>query len=89
MGSPLSDHLPLMKSIASTDESGDVDLSLIDYSLSHSLEERARQHYHARHFAERMRGIARERYGSMLDDLEVACMEVPPVPSPAEFRVES
>lgn len=41
MGSPPSDHLPLMKAIAPTDESGDVDLSLIEHSLSLSLEERA------------------------------------------------
>ena len=55
-----------------TDESGDVDLSLIEHSLSLSLQERARQHYHARHFAERMRGIARQRYGAIIDDLESA-----------------
>ena len=53
-----------------TDESGDVDLSLIDHSLSLSLAERARRHYHARLFAERMRQVARERYGSLIDDLE-------------------
>jgi len=53
-----------------TDESGDVDLSLIEYSLSATLEERARRHYHARLFAERMRCVARERYGSIIDDLE-------------------
>ena len=34
-----------------TDECGDVDLSLIEHSLSLSLAERARRHYHARLFA--------------------------------------
>jgi len=53
-----------------TDESGDVDVSLIDYSLSLTIEERARRHCHARLFAERMRNIARQRYGSIVDDLE-------------------
>ncbi len=55
-----------------TDETGEVDLSLIDYSLSLTLEERTRRHYHARIFAERMRHIARQRYGSIIDDLKTA-----------------
>ena len=53
-----------------TDESGDVDLSLIEYSLSLSLEERSRRHYHVRLFAIRMHAIARQRYGSLIDDLK-------------------
>lgn len=70
MGSLRSDELHGADDFPPTDESGDVDLSLIDYSLSLTLEERARRHYHARLFAERMRNIARQRYGSIVDDLE-------------------
>lgn len=69
---PFSEKLNVIDDLPPSDETGDVDLSLIDYSLSLTLEERARRHYHARLFAERMRHIARQRYGSIIDDLETA-----------------
>ena len=53
-----------------TDDSGDVDLSLIDHCLSLTMAERIERHYHARLFAEQMRHVARQRYGSLIDDLE-------------------
>ena len=56
--------------LATMGDGGDVDLSLIEFSLSLTLHERARRHYHARLFAQRMRLIARQRYGSIIDDLE-------------------
>ena len=52
------------------DESGDVDLSLIESTLRLSPTERAERHYQARLFAQRLRKIARERYGSVIDDLD-------------------
>jgi hypothetical protein len=70
MDARLENIPPGLDDFPPTDESGDVDLSLIDYSLSLSLEERARRHYHARLFAERMHAIARQRYGSIIDDLK-------------------
>jgi hypothetical protein len=65
-----ADIPPGIDDLPPTDESGDVDLSLLDYYLSLTLAERARRHYHARLFAERMRQFARRRYGSIVDDLE-------------------
>jgi hypothetical protein len=53
-----------------TDETGDVDLSLLDSTLRLTPAQRAERHYHARLFAQRLRRLARERYGSTLDDLE-------------------
>jgi hypothetical protein len=57
------DHTP-------TDETGDVDLSLLACTLRLTPVERAERHYHARMFAQRLRRLARERYGSVVDDLE-------------------
>jgi hypothetical protein len=54
------------------DETGDVDLSLLELCLSLSPVERAARHFGARMLAERMRRIARERYGSLIDDIEAA-----------------
>jgi hypothetical protein len=53
-----------------TDETGDVDLSLLDTTLRLTPAQRAERHYHARLFVQRMKRLARERYGSTLDDLE-------------------
>jgi hypothetical protein len=53
-----------------TDETGDVDLSLLDSTLRLTPAQRAERHYHARLFAQRLQRLARERYGSTLDDLE-------------------
>lgn len=57
---------------APTDDSGDVDLTLLHACLELSLAERMERHYHARMLVERLQAVARERYGSLLDDLAAA-----------------
>lgn len=57
---------------APQDETGDVDLSLIESNLRLTPAERVERHYHARLFVQRLRGIARERYGSIVDNLDPA-----------------
>ena len=52
-----------------TDDSGDVDISLLQTCLELSLPERMERHYHARRLVEQLQAMARERYGSLLDDL--------------------
>jgi hypothetical protein len=54
------------------DETGDVDLSLLECSLRLTPAERAERHYAARVFAERLRKLSREHYGSIIDDLEAS-----------------
>lgn len=53
-----------------TDESGDVDLALLELCMSLSVTARAERHYHARLMAGQMRRLARDRYGPIIDDLE-------------------
>jgi len=55
-----------------TDATGDVDLSMLDATLRLTPAQRAERHYHARLFAQRLRRLARERYGSAVDDLEAS-----------------
>jgi hypothetical protein len=54
------------------DTSDDVDISLIDRNLRLTYAERAQRHYEARLFVQRLRRLARERYGSAVDDSEAA-----------------
>jgi hypothetical protein len=49
-----------------------VDVSLIDRNLRLTYAERAERHYQARMFVQRLRRLARERYGSAVDDSEAA-----------------
>lgn len=50
-----------------TDETGNVDLSLVEYCLSLTPAQRVEQHYHARLFAEQCWRNARQRYGPVVD----------------------
>jgi len=52
------------------DQATDVDSSLLDCTLRLTPEQRAERHYHARLFAQRLRNLAKARYGSIVDDLE-------------------
>jgi hypothetical protein len=53
-----------------TDETGDVDVSLIESNLRLTPAERIERHYGARLFVQRLKRLARERYGPIVDDLE-------------------
>ncbi len=53
-----------------TDESGDVDITLIDDALAKSVAERFEQHYAARLFAEKLRRAGEKFYGSPAADPE-------------------
>ena len=55
---------PGVDDVPRTDETGDVDLSLIEYNLSLTPAERLEQHYHARMLAERLRAAGERYYGS-------------------------
>lgn len=52
------------------DDSGDVDLNLIELNLELTPAERIEKHYHARMFVQRLRRIAKERYGTVINDPE-------------------
>jgi hypothetical protein len=51
-----------------TDESGDVDLSLIDHNLSLTVAERIRQHGEALKLVRRLEEVRKYWYGSTLGD---------------------
>jgi len=51
-----------------TDESGDVDLSLIDYNLSLTVAERIRQHGEALKLVRRLEEVRRQWYGPVAGD---------------------
>jgi hypothetical protein len=51
-----------------TDESGDVDLTLIEGNLRLTVEQRFERHYQARRFAELMRRAGEQFYGSTSSD---------------------
>ncbi|HMB96091.1 MAG TPA: hypothetical protein VKK61_08645 [Tepidisphaeraceae bacterium] len=53
-----------------TDETGDVDLSLIDVNLSLTPIERIEQNYQARLFVQKLRDAGRRLYGSAYPDPE-------------------
>lgn len=46
-----------------TDESGEVDLSLLEYTLSLTPAQRIEQNYHARRLVEKLRHPGRQLYG--------------------------
>jgi hypothetical protein len=49
--------------VTPTDESGEVDLSLIEYSLSLTPTERVERHYQARRFVQQLREAGRKLHG--------------------------
>lgn len=59
-----------------TDETGNVDVSLVEYCLSLTPAQRVEKHYHARLFAERCRAAARERYGPIVDAIPTSAVDV-------------
>ena len=54
----------LMPDFPPTDETGDVDLSLLECTLRLTPAQRAERHYHARLFAQRLRRAAKARSAS-------------------------
>jgi hypothetical protein len=55
-----------------TDDTGDVDISLIELNLELTPAQRIEKHYQARLFVQRLQRIARERYGTIVADPEAA-----------------
>jgi hypothetical protein len=55
-----------------TDDSGEVDLSLIDHTLSLTLDQRIEEHYRARRLVEQLREAGRRIYGPAFPDPEAA-----------------
>jgi hypothetical protein len=55
-----------------TDETGDVDLTLLAENLRLAPWERAEKHYRARMLVQQLRRAGREFYGPALDDLAPA-----------------
>jgi hypothetical protein len=61
-------NLAEMPDFPPTDETGDVDLSQVEYCLSLTPAQRIEQNYHFRLFAEKLRQAGERYYGSPFPD---------------------